>query len=118
MSVELKESAQHTAPTAGAVVRLKFDTEGGGRPVIMRAKTADGAPVPFGARVTDASGQEVGTVAQAGRIVLHGIKGDTGVFSVTWGEGGNQQCKLSYALPTAPDRKAVTWTVVDSVCGS
>jgi len=118
MSVELKESAQHTAPTTGAVIRLKFETEGGGRAVIMRAKAADGAPLPFGAQVTDESGQEVGTVAQAGRIVLHGMKSDTGNFSVKWGDSGNQQCKLSYALPPAPDGKTVTWTVVDSVCGS
>jgi outer membrane usher protein len=117
MSVQLKESAKHIAPTVGAVVRLKFETEGGGRSVIMRAKTAEGAPLPFGAQVTDEAGQEVGTVAQAGRIVLHGIKGETGNFSVKWGDSGNQQCKLSFALPTAPDSKTVTWTVVDSVCG-
>jgi outer membrane usher protein len=116
MSVELKESAQHTAPTTGAVVRLTFGTEGGGRSVIMQAKTADGTPVPFGAQVTDASGQEVGIVAQAGRIVLHGIKADTGEFSVKWGDSGNQQCKLSYALPAAPDGKTVSWTVTKSVC--
>ncbi|WP_144153969.1 fimbria/pilus outer membrane usher protein [Paraburkholderia sp. BCC1885] len=118
ISVELKESAQHTAPTAGAVVWLKFETEGGGRSVIMRAKMADGSPVPFGAQVTDASGQEVGTVAQTGRIVIHGLKSDAGSFNVKWGDAGNQQCKLSYALPAAADSKTVTWTVVDSMCGN
>jgi len=69
--------------------------------VILRAKTTDGAPV------TDESGQEVGTVAQTGRIVLHGMKADTGDFSVKSGDSGNQQCRLSYALPESAGSKTI-----------
>jgi outer membrane usher protein len=116
LSVELKSTSQRIAPTAGAVVRLKFDTEGGGRAVLVRAKTADGQPLPFGAEVTDAAGQDVGTVAQAGRIVIRGVKGDSGEFSVKWGDNRGQQCRLTYVLPKETGRKRNAWTSVDAVC--
>ncbi|POS05509.1 fimbrial biogenesis outer membrane usher protein [Burkholderia gladioli] len=116
MSVELKTSAQHTAPTAGAVVRLKFETEGGGRSVIMRARMSDGQPVPFGAEVNDASGQNVGTVAQEGRIVLRGLKSDTGTLSVKWGETAADGCSLSYKLPVADKASKQRWTDAEAVC--
>jgi outer membrane usher protein len=118
LSVELKSTSQRIAPTAGAVVRLKFETAGGGRAVLVRAKTADGQPLPFGAEVTDAAGQDVGTVAQAGRIVIRGVRNDSGEFSVKWGDDRGQQCKLTYVLPKATGRKSNAWTTVDAVCGS
>ena len=70
MSVELKSTMQRTAPTTGAVVRLRFQTEGGGRAVMIRARQDNGEVIPFGAQVTDSLGEEVGTVAQAGRILV------------------------------------------------
>ncbi|WP_081080221.1 fimbria/pilus outer membrane usher protein [Burkholderia cepacia] len=116
MSVELKSSAQHVVPTAGAVVRLKFETEGGGRSVIMRARMSDGQPVPFGAEVTDASGQNVGTVAQVGRIVLRGVKADTGTLSVKWGETAAESCSLSYRLPVVDKASKQRWIDAEAVC--
>jgi outer membrane usher protein len=117
LSVELKSTSQRIAPTAGAVVSLKFETAGGGRAVLVRAKTADGQPLPFGAEVTDAAGQDVGTVAQAGRIVIRGVRNDSGEFSVKWGDDRGQQCKLTYVLPKATGRRSNAWTTVDAVCG-
>ncbi|WP_174972771.1 fimbria/pilus outer membrane usher protein [Burkholderia lata] len=116
MSVELKSSAQHVAPTAGAVVRLKYETEGGGRAVIMRARMSDGEPVPFGAEVSDAAGQNVGTVAQDGRVVLRGVKTDTGTLNVKWGDTVAEGCALSYRLPTASKASQQRWTDVEAVC--
>nr|WP_230684627.1 fimbria/pilus outer membrane usher protein [Burkholderia cepacia] len=116
MSVELKSSAQHIAPTAGAVVRLKFETEGGGRAVIMRARMADGEPVPFGAEVSDAAGRNVGTVAQDGRIVLRGVKTDTGTLNVKWGDTVADGCSMSYTLATASKTSKQRWTDAEAVC--
>lgn len=116
LSVELKSTSQRVAPTAGAVVRLKFETEGGGRAVIVRATTADGQPLPFGAEVTDAAGDDVGTVAQEGRIVIRGLKGNVGAYSVKWGDAAEQRCKLSFALPVSADKKGSAWSSVDAVC--
>ncbi|QXH42963.1 fimbria/pilus outer membrane usher protein [Pseudomonas sessilinigenes] len=119
MSVELKSSAQHVAPTAGAVVRLKFETEGGGRAVIMRVRMKDGGPIPFGAEVTDEGRRSVGTVAQAGRIVLRGVKADTGTLHVKWGDRASQRCSLQYALPAAKKTgNTQRWIDAEAVCTS
>ncbi|KAJ8136493.1 hypothetical protein OY671_010294, partial [Metschnikowia pulcherrima] len=67
LSVASKSTIQHVAPTAGAVVPVTFETEGGGQAVSVRARLSGGDPVPFGARVVDSAGNDVGTVAQAGR---------------------------------------------------
>ncbi|WP_244134869.1 fimbria/pilus outer membrane usher protein [Burkholderia sp. BCC0322] len=116
MSVELKSSAQHVAPTAGAVVRLKYETEGGGRAVIMRARMSDGEPVPFGAEVSNAAGHNVGTVAQDGRIVLRGVKSDAGTLKVRWGDTDDDSCSLSYMLPAASKTSRQRWIDAEAVC--
>jgi outer membrane usher protein len=116
MSVELKSSSEHVAPTAGAIVRLKFATQGGGRAVLMKASLADGKPLPFGAQVSDATGANVGTVAQAGRIVLRGLTADKGELQVKWGEAAAQQCRLRYVLPPAAANNRKAWTAVDASC--
>ncbi len=115
LSVELKSTSQYTVPTAGAVTRLKFKAEGGGRSVIVRGETADGEPLPFGAQVFDAKGQEVGTVAQAGRIIVRSMKGDTGDFGVKWGDGTNDQCRMSVSLSGGVSNDK-TWSTANAVC--
>lgn len=114
LSVELKSTVEHTAPTAGAVVKVKFDTENPGRAAVIRANTADGQPLPFAAEVFDASGQSVGMVAQGGRIIARGLKNDHGELAVRWGEG--ETCKLPYALPAIEKDKAESLVQVDATC--
>jgi outer membrane usher protein len=116
MSVELKSSSQHVAPTAGAVVRLKFETEGGGRAVLLRVRMADGQPVPFGAQVMDVGGQNVGTVAQEGRIVLRGVHADAATLSVRWGDTAVEGCTVSYRLPVAVRGNTQRWTDAEATC--
>ncbi|WP_202883561.1 fimbria/pilus outer membrane usher protein [Pseudomonas sp. RW10S2] len=116
MSVELDSSIQHVAPTAGAVVRLRFETSGGGRSVIMRASQASGHPLPFGAEVKDAAGQHVGTVAQGGRIVLRGLQTVKGTLHATWGDSATEGCSLPYELPTVDETSELRWTTTEAVC--
>ncbi|KWH26590.1 hypothetical protein WL99_22185 [Burkholderia cepacia] len=104
------------APTAGAVVRLKFETEGGGRSVIMRVRMGNGEPAPFGAEVSDAAGQAVGTVAQEGRVVLRGMKTDTGTLKIKWGDTIAYGCSLSYSFPIASKKSKQRWTDAEAVC--
>ncbi len=116
MSVELKSSTQHAVPTADAVVLLKFETEGGGRAVLMRAYMADGQPVPFGAEVSNETGQSVGTVAQDGRIVLRGLKADSGTLEVRWGAAPGEHCRLLYTLAPGSKTGKQSWIDTDAVC--
>jgi outer membrane usher protein len=115
INVELKSTQQSVAPTSGAVVRLRFETENAGRAAILGISKADGQPVPFGAEVSNAQGQSIGTVAQSGRIIARGLKADTGRLLVSWGEGAGEQCAVDYALPKV-DRKSTGYSVAETVC--
>jgi outer membrane usher protein len=116
INVELKSTQQSVAPTAGAVVRLKFDTENAGRAAILGIRKADGQPVPFGAEVLNAQGQSIGTVAQSGRIIARGLKTDTSTLLVNWGEGAGDHCSVDYSLPKVNKKMSASYSVVDAVC--
>ncbi|MDR2324714.1 MAG: fimbrial biogenesis outer membrane usher protein [Acidovorax sp.] len=118
LSVELKSTTQRAAPTAGAVVPLKFETEGGGRAVLLRASLATGQPVPFGAQVLDTQSRNVGTVAQTGRIVLRGVRSNAATLQVKWGEAETEHCALSYVLPEENAQGTPLWTHMEAVCRS
>ncbi|AQV98720.1 fimbrial assembly protein [Cupriavidus necator] len=115
MSVELKTTQQNTAPTAGAIVKMKFETDNPGRAAILRANGPDGKPLPFGAEVFDAQGQSMGTVAQGGRIIVRGLKADAGQLNVKWGNAAAEACKLDYALPK-DEGKSTAFQTVDAKC--
>ncbi|WP_354681387.1 fimbria/pilus outer membrane usher protein [Cupriavidus plantarum] len=98
LSVELKTDTHHVAPTAGAVVRARFDAHRSGRPALIRARMADGLPMSFGAEIFAADGRALGTVAQGGRALVRGLMEDAGALTVTWGAGPHEQCVLDYVL--------------------
>lgn len=98
LSMELKEDTHHVVPTAGAVVRARFDTRQTGRPALIRARMADGQPLPFGAEVFAADGRQLGTVAQGGRILVRGLAEHAGALTVTWGSASHQRCTLHIVM--------------------
>jgi outer membrane usher protein len=116
LNVAMKSTEQSVAPTAGAVVRLAFETEDKGRAAILHIRGKDGTPAPFGAEVTDENGQSIGTVGQAGRVIASGFKTDTGSLSVRWGEGADERCVVAYRLPAAGPRPSEFTDVVDALC--
>lgn len=116
MSVELKTTQQNVAPTAGAIVKMKFETDNPGRAALLRANRPDGKPLPFGAEVFDAQGQSVGTVAQGGRIIARGLKTDAGQLSVKWGRAVAEACKLDYVLPKLEKDANASYQTVEAVC--
>jgi outer membrane usher protein len=77
---------------------------------------ADGQPVPFGAQVMDVGGQNVGTVAQEGRIVLRGVHADAATLSVRWGDTAVEGCTVSYRLPVAVRGNTQRWTDAEATC--
>ncbi len=96
--VELKETSQRVAPLAGAVPLLVFKTNYG-RSAMIRARQADGAPVPFGAVVTDAAGKDMGVIGQGGKLLARGLA-EQGELKVQWEkDDGKAVCTLSYTLP-------------------
>ncbi|WP_084162080.1 fimbria/pilus outer membrane usher protein [Paraburkholderia bannensis] len=115
MGVQLKSTEQHFAPTAGAVVKVKFDTVNRGQAVVMRVRRLGGDAVPFGADVLDAQGNNVGTVSQGSRAMFYS-KSAGGDLTVKWGEGVGQSCKLRYSLPVAVKGKPAETVFADAAC--
>jgi len=112
IDVELKSTMQQTAPTAGAVVKLKFETQNAGRTAIFEIHGSSGKLLSFGTEVRDTSGQVVGTVGQGGRLLARGLLVDSGTLIAALGHG---QCQLKYKLP--PEIKSPTSiTVTNATC--
>ena len=117
LNIALKSTVQRAAPTAGAVVKLTFDTENTGKTAVIRVKQANGKPLPFGADVFDADHNNVGTVAQGGRIVATSLKADYGTLNVAWGDAPEQRCVIDYKLPDMQQAaKTGVLNVSEGVC--
>jgi outer membrane usher protein len=113
--VELQVTSQQVAPTAGSIAMLKFATTSG-RTAIIRAKQADGTPLPFGATVLNEAGKEIGIVGQASKILARGLeaKGD---ITVKWGDDAVSRCYIAYELPIrAKGKKTDGYQQVESAC--
>ncbi|CAD5110574.1 fimbria/pilus outer membrane usher protein [Zestomonas carbonaria] len=94
-SVEIKENIQRIAPRYGAIVRVPYETVTG-QPSLLEIVHAGGIPIPFGAAVSDASGEVVTHVAQ-GQLVFIRTGLEPAIYKVSWGDG--ESCGFTYAPP-------------------
>lgn len=95
--VEVKNAALDVVPTRGAVVKAKFATSVGYR-LMMTLANKDGSPLPFGSKIENELGQEVGIVGPEGQAFITGA-GEKGNLRVMWGRSEKDQCTVSYQLP-------------------
>jgi outer membrane usher protein len=95
--VQLDTTSQQTAPTAGAVVRLKFNRLLG-QTLMIKSWLPNGDALPFGAAVLDEDGNRLGAVGQFSRLEAR-VNNPTGTLKVKWGDSVEQICHLSYSLP-------------------
>ncbi|WP_239946513.1 fimbria/pilus outer membrane usher protein [Dyella terrae] len=112
--VELQTTRLQTAPRAGAVIPLTFNTVSG-RAVMISAKQPNGEPLPFGADVLDEKGNTVGMVGQGGQLFVRGAE-DGGTLLVRWGDDEAKQCKVSYQLPARAKGSSAQVESTDAVC--
>jgi len=94
--VELMNTSQKVAPTAGAVVLLKYKTQHG-YSVLVTGRKQDGSFLPFAAGVLDAAGKHMGYMGQGGQALLR-VEETQGVLQVRWGAGDDAQCSFRYDL--------------------
>jgi len=116
IDVELKSTQQSVAPTAGAIVRLRFETENPGRAAILGIQMPNGTPAPFGADVLDEQGKSIGTIAQSGRVIARGLKSETGRVIVNWGSDAGDHCSADYSLPKIDKTMRASYSVVSAIC--
>ncbi|HEL2980203.1 TPA: fimbrial biogenesis outer membrane usher protein [Stenotrophomonas maltophilia] len=106
IEVELLQTSQRVAPTAGSIVRVEFGARRE-RTLFIDATDALGQPLPFAARVEDEFGTPKGAVGQGGVIQLRGAQ-DAGALIVD--PDGAQRCRLEYRMPDAPDGYGLSWS--------
>lgn len=94
--VDMTLTSQTVIPTRGAVVRANFKPNIGQR-VLMTLLMQGGSPVPFGATVSYADGQNASIVGDSGQVYLTGMAG-SGTLNVKWGNSSAQHCQVSYRL--------------------
>ncbi|HEL3209023.1 usher protein [Stenotrophomonas maltophilia] len=105
LDVEMLQTSQRVAPTAGGIVRVPFEVRRE-RTLFIDATDAMGQPLPFAARVQREDGTPAGAVGQGGVIQLRGAQPE-GVLIVD--PDGPQRCRLVYQLPDAPDAYGLSW---------
>ncbi len=94
-NVEVLTAVQEVVPTRGAVVLAPFEARSGYR-LMLQLSDAQGEPLPFGARIADTSGQELGLVGPEGLAYVAGAA-PAGELSVSWGAGA-ASCTVAYRV--------------------
>lgn len=93
---ELKNTSQRTAPTAGSIALVTFETSSG-YSILLNGKRRNGNPLPFGASVKEADGGNAGYIAQGGQAIVRVTK-EKGALKVVWGTGPDESCQINYTL--------------------
>ncbi|HDM8045886.1 TPA: fimbrial biogenesis outer membrane usher protein [Vibrio campbellii] len=97
--VELEGNTKTVIPSAGAVVRAKYNTSVGNR-VLMTLKYGDHF-VPFGAIASiNENTKKTSIVGDEGNLYLSGVP-EKGSLKVKWGSSDTQKCLATFNLSTA-----------------
>ncbi|MFT4246990.1 MAG: fimbrial outer membrane usher protein [Pseudomonas sp.] len=100
LDAELVSSSQRVVPYAGALLGLRFETIHG-RAALITTQLPDGTQPPMGADVFDAQGTSLGLVGQGGQIYAR-LPADQGLLRVQWGDGADEQCRVSWDIAQQP----------------
>lgn len=113
MGLQVDNTRIMTAPTSGAVVRIRFDSKHT-ESAVLRLRRQDGSLMPFGATVADADGNLIGTVGGGGTVIASGLPGSA-LLTVTWGDP-SQQCLAPYTKQQPSSTKTEGVQVQDVTC--
>lgn len=115
-NVDIALTSKTLVPTRGAVVRADFDARVGSR-VLMTLLKMGGAPVPFGATVTDPTlpDDQGFIVGDAGQVYLSGLN-PHGTLHVQWGPNSDEQCQVDYSLPDSDSEPQSGILLVNQQC--
>jgi outer membrane usher protein len=113
LDFQLGNSSLRVVPTAGAVVKVKFEVERG-RAAVFNLRASDGTPLAFGADAFQGE-KSVGVVGQGSRLLAR-VADDAGTLRIEWkGEAGElQRCQVDYALPAATGDARLP--IIDGTC--
>lgn len=101
--IDIKNTTAEVVPTRGAVVLAEYEVRQGQK-VLLTVLGDGGQPLPFGARVEDQRGREIGLVGPQGQVYLTGVRKND-IFTIKWGLARKDHCTLQYTpskIATAP----------------
>lgn len=118
-NVMLNETSKMVYPTAGAVVKVKFDTRVGYQAIIT-LKRADGSVIPFGANATlleeNPESKNTGIVSDNNQLFMSGLP-NSGNILVNWGTDSQLQCTAMFSnldqLPVSVEKPIRSF---DAIC--
>ncbi|AMG68094.1 fimbria/pilus outer membrane usher protein [Providencia stuartii] len=97
--VMLKETSKTVYPSAGSIVKVKFDTKLGFQ-TIINLNTPSGKPVPFGAVATlvenNVSEENTGIVGDNNQLFMGGLP-PSGKLNISWGSNDSQRCTATFS---------------------
>jgi len=100
-NIELEDAEQHSAPYAGAAVKLTFRARHG-QALLIHVDAPGGQRLPPGTQARDAEGRKVGMLGQGNWLYLRSETA-RGQLQLRWGEGEQEQCQLAYDATGAPE---------------
>jgi len=98
--VAIDNGVTQVVPRRGAVVKTTFSARRVHR-LLLTTRDANGGPLPFGAQVSDAQGEVLGVVGQAGQMLLGTGEGKQ-TLSVRWGDTTDERCRLQFDVSAMP----------------
>ncbi|MFB4394759.1 MULTISPECIES: fimbria/pilus outer membrane usher protein [unclassified Pseudomonas] len=90
--IQIDNGTTRLIPRRGAIVLAEFQARKVSR-LILTLQQANGLPLPFGTQVSDADGESLGVIGQAGQALL-AVEDKAQELHLRWGENADQQCQL------------------------
>ncbi len=111
LDVELMQTTQRVVPSAGAAVKVKFQTRVDDSLFLRLAPVVGETPVAFGSEVRDADRNVVGVVGQGGVVHLRGeIKEPLSARME-----GSGECTIRLTGPIQPNALQMRWALAQCV---
>ncbi|WP_419793422.1 fimbria/pilus outer membrane usher protein [Pseudomonas palleroniana] len=104
-NIEIDDPVTYVVPTQGALVRSTFNVRIGVRALMNIFYK--GAPVPFGASVTQLDHSNDNIVGTNGQVFLSGLALE-GRLNVRWSDGPEGQCTVDYQLDEGSEYKDIS----------
>jgi len=99
-NIELEGAEQHSAPYAGAAVKLTFRARHG-QALLIHVDAPGGQSLPPGTEALDAEGRSVGMLGQGNWLYLRSETA-RGQLQLRWGDSEHERCQLAYDTADAP----------------
>ncbi|MFJ4387125.1 fimbria/pilus outer membrane usher protein [Pseudomonas sp. NPDC089408] len=98
--IEIDNGATQVVPRRGAVVLAEFPARRVNR-LVLTLLQADGQPLPFGAQVSDAQGQQLAVVGQGGQALV-ATELEQQQLLARWSAGSEQLCRFDITPANLP----------------